>query len=1238
MTSKTKRPSSCVSCGYPITEGEDSCPQCGKPVKKRAGKSRNTRQSVPRKKRLCPSCGSEISSRAKKCPQCGAPISKAESEPKDLPIDREISTPETGPGKEELPEPPNQNDRPSCPICSWPLEGTEPSCPQCGTPISASAVKSEPVALQEPAPEEKPTVEPVPSPAEETRPCPTCGSTVPLSLQNCPICNSSLAEPSPKTEVIEQSPSAEAAQTTVTGPHAAPQETELTPKPATAKRTRTRRLKTTGAVAPVPALTRAPGLTNGVGQQIRTAKTSDRGAVNGTGIVNGNALSVGSAALTMGGSTKAAGARRRSLLLRWQFLVVLLAILIVIPVFMSLSYTSKESGYAIDGDFSDWKGATFYGTMLSSGTPSTNITEWSVATESSNLYLYFETEAQMMSDADAESFYLFVDSDGSNSTGYVLEDIGADYLLTLSGWDSAVNTTSLQQYKSASDQYNWNGWVAIGSLAYSLDGTRIEAKAIMPEEIGQTAKFVLLSKDQINQGSVSYQAPLKGGVLIVRQVPAADVVASGTISKSAGVTILTLEATCQGSSGEVTSISPTLSGALLTNQIAEFSLQTGEVQKVSIVVDTSKASNGQLVSAEVVASSIVSTFGSVQIIGSGVRAYVEVPPSAIEIDGAFADWTVGMSVDQDMTPVSDPNLDINEVGAANASLASYFYVSVKGEICSGTFVPALVTKPLKTGGGGGVVVPTRRTAEDVLSIYVDSDLSNSTGYPVALNEKHIGADMKIEIRGLFGKITSMKEYSYSSSGDWAVGDVQLDAANDGQRMEISASGAGLGAAGEIDFIVETTSWAGRMDLATFDDSAAKTFARNWIVEPVTTSSTATSTSNQRKLFFDGTNYWSFYFDGTDTVYRCSSDGGITWSIPVRVFITSGVDKVSVWYDSPSGLVYAVGDVGVATRTVFVQRGVVDPAAGTIAWNSSDAPLTVSLLNLSNKNTFISKDDSGYLWVLASNSTGIIPIRQDLSVFKSAATDNITSWERTGNLVATGNNVPDCKGSILPSGNGSEVWAIYAYSGNVASRKYTTSWSSENLIYAIGGLNPGNTENAPPSAIVDSDGVVHVVYGTGRKSGGYSTPLIEYSRNNSGQLTFTPGLNLDPTISSGIGDYYPTITLDTSTGSLYVLWLQGDKTYAPKTIMGRVCASGVWSVLTIDEQTSFTKQFLTSAYSVPDKSLLSWQWTQNTTAPIEVWFDAPAIPEFGDIAPIVIVTAGMLAVIVRRSRRIKEGQN
>ncbi len=1184
MPYKAERFLACPNCEATVTGQDESCRQCGKKFAKDT-------------KFKCPSCGKLIARRWRRCPTCDADLTM---EPKLVsagPV--EVERAEDRKAESEYPE----------------ARGTtrEPS----PTAAVDAAVKVEPEPSTARGPPEPRAEDVVPEPTRsiasrkttrrlaDSQSCPTCGSAVPRDSTTCPVCQADMPrQPArPATEMPK--------------PLVARLETsEEAPRPA-----KTRRLKSEKIATIPPMRTSTRDLTNGVGQ------TSGMGKVNGTGLrggsfVNGTGLST---APGPGGHSSRSGPTTP-----WKLLVVLMALAIVIPTFVILSYSKTRERFTIDGDFADWADVPRYGVESHSSVPPTNIVEWSVDFQGPDVYLYLRTQAAMMSAQNPESMYLFVDSDGINSTGYVVESLGADYLLQMTGWGSGVNQSGLLRYPAGPERYDWNAWMQIGTPTSVVRQDKLEAHAELPAPLSDAARFVLVSKDASDAGSVSYVAPAKGGLLVIEQSPSTEA-ATGVVMKSTSVAMVAVTLRCEGASGTVRQLSSSVSGAApLAIQGLPVSLSPGEAKVLFVSVDTSASAISQCISSGVLPSSVDSTFSEVEIVGPAVKAYADSPPSGIVIDGAFADWEGRVSADHDAVPITDHDVDIDLVGRANSSQDSFFFVSVKGRMCNGTFVPALVARPT-AGGGGGAVVLTKRSAEDTLTVYVDSDRSSSTGQQVSLDSKHIGADQKIVVKGLFGVIMSKDIYSYLA-GSWSKSPATVQAAKDEQRIEIGVAVSAIGGNSDIEFIIETTSWKGRADLAAFDSNNLTSLTRAWVVDPLTASPYATSMSYQRKMMYDGVNFWSLYFDGTNTVLKYSIDDGKTWIGAGKVFSTSGVNETSIWYDSSTNTVYAVGDTSVASRAIFIQTGMVSPATHAIAWAPRDSLLNTSSVAMPGKNTYICKDTNGYLWVISSNCTQDKPGRYWLNAFKSRDVNRTDNWVETGQLLPWYLTTDNAKGTIVPAGTGSDVWAVYIYGGYVSARKYTGTWGADQRIYTLFG-SVANTDNSPPSVVVDKQGVVHVVYGTGLRvggGGGVSTPEIMYSHNDTGLMSFTAGLNLDPNVPKGIGGFYPTISLDSSTGDLYVLWLQNilnDPSYAPKTVLGRQCSSGTWSNMTIQTQTNSTKMFLTSVYSVPNGPNISWEWTQNRSLPIEVLYDRVGIPEFGDLA---FPSIGLLAIFVAYS--------
>lgn len=1126
----------------------------------------------------CPLCGNKVSAGLTKCPVCATALRPAGARapgtvaPLSVQFEdflhRELPKIELPPVKQ------------TCPLCARELTGSESKCPRCGIPLS--------------------TTQPA---REEMLECPECGAVAPVSAVACPKCGVGFVQ-RPGELRLPMSGEKPA-------PAPEPQPPSLPPERPLAE--------VKGLKELAPAAPQAP-----------PALVSDRGAINGTGFVNGTGLING----TRGEPRPLPSQRRAFALTRWQFLAVLIAIVVVIPAFIFLSYTSDENAFVVDGDFEDWEKVEKLSMYVQASSPSAGIESWAFSVDGTRLFIYFSTLGAAMAGPYVCSYYVFIDSDNRASTGYAVRGLGADYLMQLDGWNGSVKAASLSSYlASATDCIDWNSWREIGGVRAVAVGSQVEAMADLPVILSEDSELLLVSKDAFGQSSVSYEIPVSKSLLVVELFKGADVSAEGLIQPEKSVAIMSIRLSCIGADGTVNAIYPTLEGVTLISPIQHVPLVQGHQTTVDVLVDASSLLPGTFVSAAIHKAGIDSTFSEVDIIGQSVNAYVGSPPPTIVIDGAFADWTGLTATDSDSVLVGNPDIDIDEVGAVNGTANSYFYVSVHGTICAGTYLP--VAKLPTSGGGGGVVIPTRKTGEDMLRIFVDSDLDHATGEVKSLGSKIIGADYMIEIRGLQGNITSRSLMVYAG-GQWSYDSADILAANDEQRIEVGIDAVSLGGSSSIDFIIETTDWTQRVDYATAVPQGTRALPvgllggadlDSWIIDASSTSSAATAMSYQRKLFYDGINFWSFFWDGANTRYKWSADGGKTWSTSAGAFSSAGVNKASVWYDAGTQSVYIVGDTDVASTNVKVRKGTVDPVAHTITWTSNDINLRTSTLSLGGKNTYITRDLSGYIWVVSSNLTSSPPPRYALSVFRSQGTDAINSWLFMGTLAS---DQPDSnlKGSIVNVGTANDMLAVYIHAGSVFSRLYTGTWSAEYTIYDNKG-SPENTVNAPPSVAVDARGTAHVVYGDGHREPAISKPYIYYVYYNANG--WSAPLRLD-TVSDTLGNVYPTVSVDLSTGNVWAFWLETDVNGVAHILRAKKNVSGTWSFFTINGDTTNVKQYLTSVFSAPNEQFIAFQWTQNTTTPIHVMFDR--IPEFGDIAvPVFSLVAVFLAVRlkVRRGR-------
>jgi len=1129
----------------------------------------------------CPLCGNKVPAGVSKCPVCSTKLddakggssrraSRADAQRQDF-LHRELP-------KTVLPESVHL-----CPLCALKLEGKEAKCPRCGVPLAQLT-----------------------RPEDEMLECPECGALAKLGSKVCPKCGVGFEEEEPvaPTPPVQELP-----------PPPMPKRPEHVPE---------RPLPEITPVVASPApMTTNQGLVNG------------RGAVNGTGLINGTGMVNGS----KGASGLSRENRQKSFVRRWQFLAILVAIVVIVPTFIFLSYSDEPSPFAVDGDFHEWSGVEAFSAQVTSGSDSIDLSEWAVQLEPEGLFLYLMTEGALWDSSEVTSFFMFIDSDNSPTTGYLVSDVGADYLVEFSGWNSTVQSATASQYIAVSgDRLDWNSWRALGSINAVSGGKQLEAMAGMLTSVTATSRFLLVSQDSLEQNSISYAVPAQGGLLVIRQEPGPAIGSDGVMAQSAGSAFIRLRLTCDGADGTLNSISPGFANVPIIADFEDVDLSIGVEEVIDVMVDTTAVSVGSMVYADLARAVIGSTFADVEIIGDGVSAYVGAAPATIVIDGAFGDWSGKTTSDSDSIPNINPDIDIADVGAVNDTDATYFYVGVLGGMCDGHYVPVIRQIP-SGGGGGGGGFPPRTTGEDIMNIYIDTDLSSATGYPISLASKVIGAEYKMEIRGANGNIVARSLMQYVG-GLWNYGSETIDVEKDSTRLEAGISASSIGGATSIDFIVEMTDWRSRTDMATSVPQGTRALVGglagagidSWLVDGATTSSQATAMSYQRKLFFDGTNLWSFFFDGTNTLYKYSTNGGATWTAGGRAFSTGGVNEASLWYDQSNNQVYIIGDTASASTGVMIRNGTVSPSSHTITWAGNDYVNTVSTNILGGKNTYITRDSSGYIWFLTTNQTSVTPSRYDLSAFRSRTVDSIGSFFWTGNMVDNFNQMT-LKGSIVNVGTGSDMLVVMTYQGFVVARVYSGStWGAPTTIYDIGTGNAQNTENAPPSVVVDGKGVAHIVYGNGHEQALLSKPFIYYAYYNG---AWSASSRLD-SVGNRFGNVYPTISLDRATGNVYAFWIETNTDGVGVKLMGKKNTMGTWTFLSLTSDITYPKQYLTSIYSAPSESWICWQWTQNTTGTLEVQLDM--IPEFKDVAAPVFVMMCVFIVIQRtrvRGRKSSE---
>jgi hypothetical protein len=385
-----------------------------------------------------------------------------------------------------------------------------------------------------------------------------------------------------------------------------------------------------------------------------------------------------------------------------------------------------------------------------------------------------------------------------------------------------------------------------------------------------------------------------------------------------------------------------------------------------------------------------------------------------------------------------------------------------------------------------------------------------------------------------------------------------------------------------------------------------------IVDPTATIDTSTVSdptrySNQRKIFYNGSYYWCFYYDGSNTVYEYSDDGTTWGNTANQAFFLSNVNQASIWYDSSNNVVYAVGDRGAlyASDDVYVRKGTVSETS--IEWGTQSTA-DIGNKNVGNKVAFISQDSSGYLWIVSSQKEAS-PSSFNCAAVRSTNTDDVSSWGTYTNLM----NVNIADHSIYPiilPLSGGDMYAIWynGTGGKIEGKKYASgSWSG-----TVDSIATTSTlvSTKTPSAVVDSSYNIHLIYSD-------SNGDINYTK-------YTTSWSAATELDGNDDNLYPTISLDTSNNDLYAFWINSSNQIHCKKWGG-----SSWTAITLDTDTT-SKNYITSIYNYSSASQICWEWGEGTSTPWDVNFDR--IPEFPSIAVPIVVTVVIFIFFRKRSKK------
>lgn len=494
----------------------------------------------------------------------------------------------------------------------------------------------------------------------------------------------------------------------------------------------------------------------------------------------------------------------------WQLLSLLVvAILMLSTVAILLSQSPAETGIKIDGAFDDWGSVPSYAFSQAIAGWIAGVDEGKMSfvqdlNTESKLSVYLKTQNSMFAGNNVSTVYVFIDSDADPGTGYkASRNLGADLMVTISGWNGSIMERSLMRFASTQDQEDWNSWEASSSFPCMKEMNEIELSVNVP----LTAPLVQIATQMGDSETIGPMMSIDG-TIVVRETS----LLNGIVTTDYTPSLFRIKAMVMGASEESLAFQPVMVNdtgfeTVLTNM----TLSSTEWTTQNYDYDLSLEPKGRAFHFTISGSS-AGFDGKIDLAGATSCGYFMSAPTSLTIDGLFVDWKAIKKNDTDASVIGNPSIDIREYGVAAQNNSLFVYVGTAGDALKGSDIPEHKKKPSHDSGGGGSVVRLKKTGEDLLQVYIDINPSSGIGKYIAGETSYIEADYLIEVYGRDGNATSeyVKRWSVVD-GKWNdIGTTEKVAV--GQKgIEFSVNKSPLGDLSACEMMIFTTDWKADSD-------------------------------------------------------------------------------------------------------------------------------------------------------------------------------------------------------------------------------------------------------------------------------------------------------------------------------------------------------------------------------------------------------------------------------------------
>ena len=399
-----------------------------------------------------------------------------------------------------------------------------------------------------------------------------------------------------------------------------------------------------------------------------------KGLVNGNSLVNGR------------GVVNGLGPRRNLRKGQKRRIYPILAVMamIILSMLLPIIYLTPINQIKIDGSFSDW--SNIRGINDPYGVADGPLESVKAVEQGGLLYIYVKASDKIFE--GPEGLFVFLDTDEKNSTGYYIGGLGADYMVSIIGWDGKVHSSEVYRYISRQGN-NWSAFSPYSGASAAVKSNQIELSVPIKAKNPEILAYLKTNKWQ--DGSDIPLFPHDNSALVV---------VSNTKNNSGNL----IEKVNIYPSGEMhfnLSFEPIGNFTGLNYSMSILENRYGKMVKIGDGRINMKINSPETFYIKIVANGT----GTIGFVAKTNDENVRIINRVMSIRFGKVEKGVDYNFDEwkDVSGTADPEGDVVKKGNYSHEnidlleikrLGSYFYIKTAAPILAGDYIPEVIMKPI----------------------------------------------------------------------------------------------------------------------------------------------------------------------------------------------------------------------------------------------------------------------------------------------------------------------------------------------------------------------------------------------------------------------------------------------------------------------------------------------------------------------------------------------------------------